>query len=1022
MQKKWRGRVISHGLIFGFILVLGFLLGIHNEALAGITGKIAGVVTDAKTGEALPAANCILVGTEQGAACDAAGCFFIINISPGTYSLKVTMMGYESVTKTGIEVESDHTTKVDFELQPTEVEVPGITVVAKREVVKMDLSSSSVTAESREIATVPLVNDIKQYIGLQAGIEDMVIRGGGMDQTAFMMDGLMLVDDRSNTPITMPNISSIKEIGIIKGGFNAEYGNVRSGVVNVVTQEGSPNEYHGSIDFRLSPAHLKHGGASLFSPDNYYLRSYLDPEVCWEGTANGGWDKETQAQNKKFIGWNAVSADLLADDDPTNDMTPEECRELFIWQHACEGASELIPDDYKGDYKEGKYGDKPDWNVDLGFGGPVPVIGKYLGKMSFFVSYRDNWEAFALPTYRDYYKENNLQLKLTSHISPKMKLDFEGLYGEINTIAQGVYWPQGPDDYIRSGDGIFSSERFSERYMYWPSCQTPFDIYMDMQGISLDHSLSSKTFYKLRLTHIHRKNLNTAPQLRDTTTIRYFGDTPVDEAPYNFWDAEGSKSMTDGMWYCGYADARDWSEVNTVNFNADLTSQIDKYHQIKTGLTINYDDIYTNYAAVGFVIAGDQFEAKSENYPIRIGAYAQDKIEFAGMIANVGVRLDYIDPNTDWYTVDRYSEYFSPTYKNVFTEVCPKAPAKSHLKISPRLGISHPISENSKLYFNYGHFYSMAPSNDLYMIRYGSLCNPSEGFMGNPSADMPKTVAYELGYEHNIGNLFLFHLDGYYKDVSNQTGQVRYTNYDGTVDYSTVENNNYEDIRGFEVSLDKRVGGWIKGWINYNYMVTTSGFTGRDHYFQDERLQKIYGLKNPYQERPVARPLLRANIQFASPEDWGPTIAGIKPLGGFSLNFLYSWKAGEWMTWDPLHTYKLQDNLQWVDYSNLDLRLNKEFSIAGNRISIFMDIENLLNTKRMSALGFADAQDELDYYYSLHLPMYKGEEYEQAGFEGGDDKPGDIKSKDKPYINMPNRDFLTYLDLRNITFGLRFGF
>jgi len=929
------------------------------------------------------------------------------------------MMGYESVTQTGVDVSIDHTTPLNFDLRTTTIKGKGITVEARREVIKMDLSSSSVVAESKEIRAVPLITDIKEYISLQAGVEGMMIRGGGLDQTAFMMDGLMLVDNRTNTPITMPNMSSIKELNMIKGGFNAEYGNVRSGVINVITNEGSPSEYHGSIDFRISPPHQKHGGASLFSPDNYYLRPYLDPEVCWEGTAHGGWDEETRSQYKEFIGWNAVSADLLSDDDPTNDRSPEECRNLYIWRHACEGATELIPEGYKGNYREGKYGDKPDWNVDLGFGGPV-IPG--FDKLSFFVSYKTNWEAFGLPTYRDYYKEDNAQLKLTSRISPTMKLSIEGLYGETNTIANGVYWPWGPDGYVRGGEGIFWSERFMERYMYWPSCQTPFDIYKDMQGISFDHALSPTTFYKLRFTRIHRRNLNTGPEWRDTTTIRYFGNTPVDEAPYNFWDKEGTKSCIDDMWYCGYGDARDWSEVNTINFKGDLTSQVNKYNQIKVGLIANYDDLYTYYAAIGYIIAGDQFEAKHEHYPIRAGAYAQDKIEFMGMIANLGVRLDYSNPNCDWYTVDRYSEYFSARYKDVFEEVCPKGPTESHLKVSPRLGISHPISENAKLYFNYGHFYSMAPSNDLYMIRYPSVCSPSSGFWGNPSADMPKTVAYELGYEHNIHNLFLLHLAGYYKDVTDQTGEVSYTNYDATVDYGTIENNNYEDIRGFEISLDKRVGKWITGWINYNYMVTTSGYTGRDHYFQDESLQRIYGIKHPYQERPIARPVLRANIHFAIPEDFGPTIAGLKPFGDFHLNFLYSWQAGWWQTWDPLHTYKLVNNLQWKDYSDLDVRLNKEFIIGGNHISLFMDVYNLFNTKRIDSQGFSDWEDERSYYYSLHLPQYKGEEYKQAGFVGGNDKPGDMKSKDKPYIDMPDRKFLTYLDLRTISFGLRIGF
>ena len=110
-------------------------------------------------------------------------------------------------------------------------------------------------------------------------------------------------------------------MNIIKGGFNAEYGNVRSGLINVVTKEGDVR-YGGSVDFRIRPAQLKHSGPSMFSPDNFYLRPYLDPAVMWEGTNSGGWDEETQRQYPGFEGWDALSSRLLADDNPSNDLTP----------------------------------------------------------------------------------------------------------------------------------------------------------------------------------------------------------------------------------------------------------------------------------------------------------------------------------------------------------------------------------------------------------------------------------------------------------------------------------------------------------------------------------------------------------------------------------------------------------------------------------------------------------------------------------------------------------------------------
>ena len=93
------------------------------------------------------------------------------------------------------------------------------------------------------------LTEIGEFLNLQVGIEDDMIRGGAMQDAAFMMDGLMVVDNRTNTPLMNVNLSAIQEMNVIKGGFNAEYGNVRSGLINVVTKDGDEAQYNGSVDF-----------------------------------------------------------------------------------------------------------------------------------------------------------------------------------------------------------------------------------------------------------------------------------------------------------------------------------------------------------------------------------------------------------------------------------------------------------------------------------------------------------------------------------------------------------------------------------------------------------------------------------------------------------------------------------------------------------------------------------------------------------------------------------------------------
>jgi hypothetical protein len=122
------------------------------------------------------------------------------------------------------------------------------------------------------------------------------------------------------------------------------------------------------------------------------------------------------------------------------------------------------------------------------------------------------------------------------------------------------------------------------------------------------------------------------------------------------------------------------------------------------------------------------------------------------------------------------------------------------------------------------------------------------------------------------------------------------------------------------------------------------------------------------------------------------------------------------------------DDLQWQGRTTVDLRLRKSVSYKRYDMNFYLDIANVFNMKYLEESGFASATDRNNYMRSLRLPRYNGdaaatkEEYAAKGYIAGDDKPGDVQSKDKPYINMPNRGFLTYLNPRTVALGIALNF
>ncbi len=229
----------SNNKMFLYLQIVFIALLSSVAVFAGTTGKISGYITDQETGEPIVGANIIIEGTYLGASCDLDGYFAINNIPPGEYRVIISAVGYQKIIVEKVLVKIDLTTKLDMKLTSSVIQLDQeVVVTSQRPLVQKDLTSTSVTISSEEIKMLP-VESIGQIVNLQAGVIDGHFRGGRSNDVAYLVDGVAVTDAFNGGFGVQVENSSIRQMEVISGTFNAEYGQALSGVVNIVTQSGS---------------------------------------------------------------------------------------------------------------------------------------------------------------------------------------------------------------------------------------------------------------------------------------------------------------------------------------------------------------------------------------------------------------------------------------------------------------------------------------------------------------------------------------------------------------------------------------------------------------------------------------------------------------------------------------------------------------------------------------------------------------------------------------------------------------
>ncbi|MBN1553032.1 TonB-dependent receptor, partial [bacterium] len=1082
------------------------------------TGKIVGTVKDAGTGEALAGANIIVSGTYLGAAADTDGHFIIVNVSPGVYELEVSVMGYKKMKKTGVMVSINQISTVNFALESTVIEGEEIVVVAERDILHKEVPNTQLVVTTRQITEAAGVRTINNYLEKQPGItgaNHLEIRGGSAEQTGAIVDGMTMVDVRMGRAESSIPLSAVEQVSLVTGGFNAEYGNFRSGLINITTKSGDQNRYHGRMSYTQNLPKMKRFGKSMYDPSNYALLPYMDPVVGFAGTIDG-WLQYTNGDEEEatylsqghdaFGGWISLTDFFNRRNTPYIDANPMDLYLWSCWNHMLvpdfDKLEELYPEWTTEDPDWGKKkeaikdhaheleGERADYNIDGGFGGPVPLIGKYLGNATFFLSNQTMNINYIQPIIRDADWKTTTLLTLKSHLSHSMTLTFNGMYryiegvAEIQNIALSNPSLEGRGGFMFENN-VGNMRDVGETYYWHPTYFHPKNQTTVSAGLKLNHVIGPKTFWDLSVQYVRNKDYmdtesdlihNRNNAVRDRTTLINFGPIWLDDLPYGrpfYFNTAGIDTVYNpadssqytihdglsslyglGRRYSGKTGGYyDRSTAQQFRLRYDLSSQVSNAHFIKTGAEFNYIDLNNDMFQYGYLDKAER-EFRFRREPWVLAGYFQDQITIEGMVATLGLRVDYYNSGGDvWPTGHPFDPVAFSTYEARNQELRDRLDAgesviwtrwntindttggillektENFFTVSPRVGIAFPVTERSKFYFNYGHFRATPPYSEmfLYTMNFRDIGLRS---IGNPNLEPPRTIQYELGVAYNLSDQYLINLSTYYKDVTGQHGNITYQNSDGTVRYDSRLNNEYEDIMGFEVNITKEYGRFLTGWLTYRYLIRKYGNTGRDILSDDPSWNEVNGLYESEESRPTTRPVFTGNMTLHSPFDWGPRILNHNFLGGLMLSLLGRWEKGATFTWNPAGLRNITDNLRWPDQFNFDLKAAKRFLIRGINANVYVDVLNVFNIKTnwmSSGWCFRNSSDREKYLASLHLSMYDDPRYDTLRennpglYIAGDDKPGDLR-ENKSYINDPDNEMFLYGYPRQIWFGIDISF
>ncbi|KAB2846822.1 MAG: TonB-dependent receptor, partial [Melioribacteraceae bacterium] len=758
------------------------------------------------------------------------------------YTVTASSVGYRKTITEQVIVKIDQTTYLDITLHTESVELEGeVVVVADKPLITKDLTSTKATVSSSDIELMP-VDNIDRVINLQAGVVDGHFRGGRSNEVSYLIDGVPVTDVFSgDNSVTVEN-SSVRELEVISGTFNAEYGQALSGVVNIVTKEGS-SKYEGFASAYIGSYYSNH--SNIFQN--------LD---------------KLRADGIEDFQFNLSGPTLILN-----------------------GLNFFITGRYLND--DGYYYGKRVYNTYDS--NPFLPTG--------------DGEAVLMDTERKYSFNGKLTYSL-----PDIKFSYS------------LFWDDSKNKY------------YDHNYKWTPD--------------GIKNHFNNNLIHNFQVSYYPSQSTITSLKL-SSNAYKFKGYLYEDEFDPRYVDPPQGQALSEYTFRTG-GNQFDRYRRNTFSYIGlwSLESQVSKEHKVKIGVEGQSHEIFNHYKEIvnlkegqvddsgnllfelGYRDEGTDRNQKYNKKPYQFSAYIQDKMEYDIMVINAGLRFDYFNAN-DVLPSDLRNPYQvnpNPNFPGAGQTV--KVSAKQ--QISPRIGVSFPITDEGAIYFSYGHFFQIPNfenlyRNDLYIISQGQSLS---SIAGNPDLDAQKTTKYELGLQQVLFPNISLDLTVYYSDIRNLLGVEIINTYEG-FKYARFINKDYGNVKGFILTLEKRFADYFGVKLDYTYQIAEGNSSDPLSVYNDNQ-------SNP----PVE------SEKKVVPLDWDQrstlnVSATIGEPGNWTVGLIAQYGSGMPYTEDIQisNGVRFENGGREPSFFNVDLKADKFFDVFGINIHTYLLVYNVFDIK-----------------------------------------------------------------------------
>lgn len=858
--------------------------------LAGTTGKIAGIVTDKGTGEALIGVNLSLEGTTMGASTDIDGTFIILNIPPGNYTMVAQYIGFAELRLENVDVDIDLTTELTIQMQEASLELGEVvTVVAERELVTKDLTASTAKVDAEQIQALP-VTEVSEVLALQAGYLDGHVRGGRTGEVAYWIDGVPVTDSYDGGQVVEVNKDMVEELQFISGAYNAEYGQAMSGIVNITTKEprvrfggnfttyfgdyysthefnrdsddNGPNDVFQNVN-NFDPTRIRNFEGSLFGTIVPNRLSYF---MNFRYIYFGGWQYGQRVYNPSNIALIDSAGNFVQFRDP----------------EIGQGDGDFVP---------------MNWNRKLYFQGKLIYNVSPLIKVTYsFISDDVDFEEY----------DREYKLNPDGNLD-RSRIGFTHLFKISHAVSNRTFYDLGFSFFDKSYSQNVYEDPFDPRYVHPRVAESTQAFSFKTGGTNNQHfSRNTKTgLLKFDLSsQISKQHLIKAGVEFRRNNIR-FDDFELRPAAGDELDLTSDSPFMQPEIFNVGSIFHDQYTRKPVELSAYIQDKME------------FNDFIVN---IGLRVDHFRPDGVILTDPTDPDIYAPLNPEnrYKDLNGN-GIQ----DPEEPLVTFAERQTYW---YQD----------AKNKTQFSPRLGASFPITATGVIHFSYGHFFQIPNFELLYRNPQFKLetagAEGNLGIIGNADLDPEQTISGEIGLQQQLGQNLAVDVTLYFRDVRDLTGtrtdEILLISGDT---YSRLVNSDFGFVKGFIISVKNRFAQGFNYTVDYTFQIAKG--TASD---PDQARNAISGGALPeVQLTPLGwdqRHTLNASLGYNRPS-WG-----ISFIGNYGSGQPYTPRQGA-------DVATIRDNSESKPtFWNVDTRLFKNFQFLKSNITVFLRVFNLFDT------------------------------------------------------------------------------